>query len=76
MRRSTDGILTTHTGSLPRPPDLLDALIRRDRGEPVEGAALGARIAAAVADVVRRQAAAGVSASTTASRARSAVRPT
>jgi 5-methyltetrahydropteroyltriglutamate--homocysteine methyltransferase len=60
MRRSTDRILTTHTGSLPRPADLLEALMRRDRGEPVDAAALGARIAAAVGDVVRRQAAAGV----------------
>jgi methionine synthase II (cobalamin-independent) len=53
MRRSTDRILTTHTGSLPRPPALLEALIRRDRGEPVDVAALDAQIADAVADVVR-----------------------
>src|SRR3954467_12997296 len=60
MKRSTDRILTTHTGSLPRPPDLLEQLLRRDRGEPVDAAALDARVREAVADSVRRQAAAGV----------------
>jgi 5-methyltetrahydropteroyltriglutamate--homocysteine methyltransferase len=60
MRRSTDRILTTHTGSLPRPPELLDQLLRRDRGEAVDTAALDERVRAAVADVVRRQAEAGV----------------
>ena len=33
MKRSTDEILTTHTGSLPRPPALMEALEARDRGE-------------------------------------------
>src|SRR3954471_2723814 len=60
MKRSLDRILTTHTGSLPRPPDLLEQLMRRDRGEPVDAAALDARVREAVADSVRRQAAAGV----------------
>src|SRR4051794_37242335 len=60
MRRSTDRILTTHTGSLPRPPELLAELMRRDRGEPVDADALDARVREAVADVVRRQAEAGV----------------
>jgi 5-methyltetrahydropteroyltriglutamate--homocysteine methyltransferase len=60
MRRSTDRILTTHTGSLPRPADLLEELMRRDRGEPVDTAALDARVREAVADVVRRQAEAGI----------------
>jgi 5-methyltetrahydropteroyltriglutamate--homocysteine methyltransferase len=60
MKRSTDRILTTHTGSLPRPPDLLDALVRRDRGEVLDEAALAARMHEAVADSVRRQAAAGI----------------
>src|SRR4051812_49981169 len=60
MKRSVDRILTTHTGSLPRPPDLLEQLMRRDRGEPVDAAALDARVREAVADSVGRQAAAGV----------------
>src|SRR3954452_4863963 len=60
MKRSTDRILTTHPRSLPRPPDLLEQLLRRDRGEAVDADALGARVREAVADSVRRQAAAGV----------------
>ncbi len=60
MKRSTEHILTTHTGSLPRPPELLEALRRRDRGEG-DGAGLDAQVRDAVADVVRRQADAGVS---------------
>ena len=59
MKRSTEHILTTHTGSLPRPPELTAALQRRDRGEG-EDAGLDAQIRDAVADIVRRQADAGV----------------
>ncbi len=60
MKRSTEHILTTHTGSLPRPPELLDALQSRDRGKG-DGKRLDEQVRAAVADVVRRQADAGVS---------------
>jgi 5-methyltetrahydropteroyltriglutamate--homocysteine methyltransferase len=60
VKRSTEHILTTHTGSLPRPPELLAALQRRDRGDG-EGDRLDEQVRAAVADVVRRQADAGVS---------------
>ena len=60
MKRSTEHILTTHTGSLPRPPELLDALQRRDRGEG-DGKRLDEQVRAAVADVVGRQVNAGVS---------------
>ena len=60
MKRSTGRILTTHTGSLPRPPDLVEMLRRGEAGEPVDGAAFGRRVRAAVADVVRAQAAAGL----------------
>ena len=59
MKRSTEHILTTHTGSLPRPPELTAALQRRDRGEG-EDDGLDAQIRDAVADIVRRQADAGV----------------
>jgi 5-methyltetrahydropteroyltriglutamate--homocysteine methyltransferase len=52
-------ILTTHTGSLPRPEALAAALERRDRTGTADGD-LDARIAEAVIDVVRRQAEAGV----------------
>src|SRR3954471_15626325 len=60
MKRSVDRILTTHTGSLPRPPDLREQLMRRDRGEPVDAPGLDARVREAVPDSVRRQVAAGV----------------
>ena len=36
MRRSTDRILTTHTGSLPRPAGLVELLRKEDSGEPVD----------------------------------------
>ena len=60
MRRSTERILTTHTGSLPRPPDLLELLRAREDGRPVDEEAFAARVEAAVAEVVRRQVAAGI----------------
>ncbi len=60
MLRSVDRILTTHTGSLPRPPDLAEMLLARDQGQPVEANAFRDRVRAAVIDVVARQANAGV----------------
>ena len=59
MKRSTEHILTTHTGSLPRPTALLKGLQRRDRGE-ADGAALEDDVRDAVRDVVARQAQAGL----------------
>ena len=60
MRRSTERFLTTHTGSLPRPDDLVRTMFAREEGVPVDAAALAARIRSGVAEVVRRQAEAGV----------------
>ena len=60
MRRSTERFLTTHTGSLPRPDDLIRTMFAKEEGVPVDGAALAARVRAAVAEVVRKQAEAGV----------------
>jgi 5-methyltetrahydropteroyltriglutamate--homocysteine methyltransferase len=60
MPRSTDRFLTTHTGSLPRPDDLIRTMYAKESGVPVDPAALAAQIREAVADVVRRQAQAGV----------------
>jgi 5-methyltetrahydropteroyltriglutamate--homocysteine methyltransferase len=60
MQRSVDRILTTHTGSLPRPDDLTQAMFAREEGVPVDPAALAARIRSAVAQVVRKQAEVGV----------------
>jgi 5-methyltetrahydropteroyltriglutamate--homocysteine methyltransferase len=59
MQRSRDRILTTHTGSLPRPPALVDLYVRKGRGEAVD-AALAAAGQAAMKDVVRRQRDAGI----------------
>jgi 5-methyltetrahydropteroyltriglutamate--homocysteine methyltransferase len=60
MQRSEDRILTTHAGSLPRPPALRDLLVRQDRGEPVDEAELARQAAAAVRWAVDRQLAAGI----------------
>src|SRR6266516_67383 len=60
MKRSTERFLTTHTGSLPRPEDLVRMMYAREEGVPVDRAELGARIRSAVEDVVRKLAAAGV----------------
>ena len=60
MRQSHDRFLTTHTGSLPRPEDLVRAMFAREEGVPVDAARLAARTRAAVAEIVRRQADAGV----------------
>jgi 5-methyltetrahydropteroyltriglutamate--homocysteine methyltransferase len=60
VQRSVERILTTHTGSLPRPEDLTRAMFAKEEGVPVDSAALAARIKAAVAEVVGRQVAAGL----------------
>jgi 5-methyltetrahydropteroyltriglutamate--homocysteine methyltransferase len=60
MQRSATRFLTTHTGSLPRPDDLIRMMYAREEGVPVDATALAARIRAAVADVVQKQVAAGV----------------
>ena len=60
MKRSTKRFLTTHTGSLPRPPDLIRMMYAKEEGVPVVPAALAQRVADAVAEVVRKQAESGV----------------
>jgi 5-methyltetrahydropteroyltriglutamate--homocysteine methyltransferase len=60
MRRSTDRILTTHVGSLPRPPEVVDRLLAQDRGEAHDLQAFDATMRAAVADAVRKQVDAGI----------------
>ena len=76
MKLSTERILTTHVGSLARPPDLFDMLAARTSGQPYDAAAFEARVRQAVADVVRRQADWASTSSTTASRASRASWPT
>ncbi|TMB60169.1 MAG: cobalamin-independent methionine synthase II family protein [Chloroflexi bacterium] len=56
MRRSSERILTTHVGSLIRPPELLDAMRARDR----DPARWNAAVSTAVRDVVQRQRDAGI----------------
>src|SRR5258708_15366069 len=60
MKRSTDRILTTHAGSLPRPPDILQMIRAKARGEPVDEKKLAARVKEAVTEVVRQQADVGL----------------
>lgn len=60
MHRSRDRFLTTHTGSLPRPEDLIRMMYAKEEGVPVEPAALAARVKSAVAELVKKQADAGV----------------
>jgi 5-methyltetrahydropteroyltriglutamate--homocysteine methyltransferase len=60
MLHSTDRILTTHTGSLPRPRALTEMYGRRSRGEPVDAAAIAIAGREAMRAAVRRQAEAGI----------------
>jgi 5-methyltetrahydropteroyltriglutamate--homocysteine methyltransferase len=60
MKRSTHHILTTHTGSLPRPTDLVDMVLRKEEKQPVNEDVLAMRVRSAVAEVVRRQAEVGL----------------
>ena len=54
MKHSTDRILTTHAGSLPRPPDLL-AMIERDGPKAFDTDAAAKRLTAAVGEIVHKQ---------------------
>jgi 5-methyltetrahydropteroyltriglutamate--homocysteine methyltransferase len=45
MKRSVGRILTTHTGSLPRPADLLAMIEAREAGREVDGEVFAARLA-------------------------------
>jgi 5-methyltetrahydropteroyltriglutamate--homocysteine methyltransferase len=60
MQRSEHRILTTHTGSLPRPAELTRLYARRSRGEPVDLAEIEAAGRAALQWVVPKQIAAGI----------------
>jgi len=55
MKRSGERILTTHVGSLPRPPDLLDMVQAKEQRKPVDEKAHAAKLRASVKDVVRKQ---------------------
>ena len=60
MKLSTERILTTHTGSLPRPQDLTAMLEALDGGNPPDAAAFASTVRRSVGDVVRKQAEVGV----------------
>jgi 5-methyltetrahydropteroyltriglutamate--homocysteine methyltransferase len=60
MKRSSERILTTHVGSLPRPADLLTMIQAKEQGLPFDKDAFVARVRSAVAEVVEKQAAAGI----------------
>jgi 5-methyltetrahydropteroyltriglutamate--homocysteine methyltransferase len=60
MQRSTTRILTTHTGSLPRPPQLVELLLAESENPGANRASLDVAVSAAVADVVAKQAACGL----------------
>jgi 5-methyltetrahydropteroyltriglutamate--homocysteine methyltransferase len=60
MKISVGRILTTHTGSLPRPPDVVDMLNRRELGASYDRQTFTQRIQRAVSDVVRQQTTIGI----------------
>jgi 5-methyltetrahydropteroyltriglutamate--homocysteine methyltransferase len=60
MQRSTDRILTTHAGSLPRPASLLPMVFAQESGEPVDAEQFEAGVRSAVKETVRKQVVAGV----------------
>jgi 5-methyltetrahydropteroyltriglutamate--homocysteine methyltransferase len=55
MKTSTERILTTHVGSLPRPQDVVDLLFAQDRGEPVDQALFDSTMKRGVADAIQKQ---------------------
>jgi 5-methyltetrahydropteroyltriglutamate--homocysteine methyltransferase len=60
MKTSTDRILTTHTGSLPRPKPLIDLILRREKGEAVDPKAFEVEVVKATDGIVAQQVAAGI----------------
>jgi len=60
MKTSQDRILTTHVGSLPRPPELKELLVRKDQRQSYDKQALDRLTRQAVVDIVRRQAQTGI----------------
>ena len=60
MLMSTDRILVSHVGSLPRSERLSDLLIRQEAGETIDAAALAREVESATAHVIAKQVAAGV----------------
>src|SRR5258708_17315896 len=59
MLKSSDRILTSHAGSLPRPDELIAVNAQREAGK-IDEAVFQKKLGASVADVVKRQVAAGI----------------
>ena len=60
MKSSTDRILTSHVGSLPRPQNVVDFIFAQEKGEAVDMSAFNAAMAVAVDDIVKRQVDSGI----------------
>src|SRR6516162_9771670 len=60
MKRSIERILTTHTGSLPRPPQVVELMLQEQNNPGAKAAELKAAVRRAVADVVGKQVACGL----------------
>src|SRR5690348_12575896 len=60
MKRSTDRILTTHTGSLPRPPEVLEIVEGKDQRDARQDPRFESRVNEATNAIVRRQVETGI----------------
>jgi 5-methyltetrahydropteroyltriglutamate--homocysteine methyltransferase len=60
MKRSIDRVLTTHTGSLPRPSAILETMRSQEAGAAIDERSFDVALTDAVADIVRKQAEAGI----------------
>jgi 5-methyltetrahydropteroyltriglutamate--homocysteine methyltransferase len=60
LKRSTDRIIVSHAGALPRPDDLRDLLIAKESGKPYDEAAYQRRVREVIADVVKKQVETGI----------------
>jgi 5-methyltetrahydropteroyltriglutamate--homocysteine methyltransferase len=60
MKRSTERILTTHVGSLPRPAELLDMMAAKEQGKGFDESAYEVRLRGAVGEIVKKQVELGV----------------
>ena len=60
MKRSSERILTTHAGSLPRPPDLLAMMQAKEQGQSFDASAHSQRLRAAVNEIVHKQVELGI----------------
>jgi 5-methyltetrahydropteroyltriglutamate--homocysteine methyltransferase len=60
MKRSIDRILTTHVGSLVRPPGLVELMRAKDSGQAYDPEELATRVKSSVKEVVQKQVEVGV----------------